>query len=160
MRRKPPGEVSAQWKNPDFPLRNPDFLLKNVDFRITQERGWLWIWRHIATYLSSWGVACFLSGATFDWPSLFVPLWLFRRCFGTVLGLIWVYFTHREVPCEMDRCQGRAAALHRLLNEHERRRVFPPWIVPEKLASQWAVWSHVGLLTPGMPVLYIHASAW
>ena len=26
------GEVSSQWKNPDFLLRNPDFLLKNPDF--------------------------------------------------------------------------------------------------------------------------------
>ena len=26
------GEVSFQWKNPDFLLRNPDFLIKNPDF--------------------------------------------------------------------------------------------------------------------------------
>ena len=26
------GQVSFQWKNPDFLLRNPDFPLKNVDF--------------------------------------------------------------------------------------------------------------------------------
>ena len=39
------GQVSFQWKNPDFLIRNPDFLfrnpdflLKNVDFIIKQSK--------------------------------------------------------------------------------------------------------------------------
>ena len=30
----PLGQVSFQWKNPDFLSKNVDFLLKNVDFII------------------------------------------------------------------------------------------------------------------------------
>ena len=38
-----PGQVSFQWKNPDFLSKNPDFLLKNVDSIIkTQVIGGRW----------------------------------------------------------------------------------------------------------------------
>ena len=56
----PSGQVSFQWKNPDFLFKNPDFPLKSDDFIIKQG---------LAIKMGSRGEVCLVAGSSTAPPS-------------------------------------------------------------------------------------------